>query len=69
MDALGQISYCQLNSMLDAAYPKGALNYWKSSFLSKLSDAAIDAMVEGFARCPTPLGSCCSNISMGRQRG
>ena len=34
MDALGPIPYVQLNSMLDAAYPKGALNYWKSSFLS-----------------------------------
>ena len=42
MDALGPISYCQLNSMLDAAYPKGALNYWKSSFLSQLSDDAIE---------------------------
>src|SRR5262245_44489890 len=33
MDALGPIPYCALNGMLDAAYPKGALNYWKSSFL------------------------------------
>jgi FAD/FMN-containing dehydrogenase len=56
IDAIGPISYCQLNSMLDAAYPKGALNYWKSSFLSELSDAAIDMMIENFARCPTPMG-------------
>lgn len=56
MDALGTISYSQLNSMLDAAYPKGALNYWKSSFLSQLSDPAIDVMIENFARCPTPMG-------------
>jgi FAD/FMN-containing dehydrogenase len=56
MDALGPISYSQLNSMLDAAYPKGALNYWKSSFLSQLSDTAIDVMIENFARCPTPMG-------------
>jgi FAD/FMN-containing dehydrogenase len=56
MDALGSISYCQLNSMLDAAYPKGALNYWKSSFLSQLSDDAIDMMIECFAKCPTPMG-------------
>jgi hypothetical protein len=53
MDALGPISYCQLNSMLDAAYPKGALNYWKSSFLSQLSDKL---MIGNFARCPTPMG-------------
>ena len=56
MDALGSISYCQLNSMLDAAYPKGALNYWKSSFLAKLSDDAIDMMIECFGKCPTPMG-------------
>jgi FAD/FMN-containing dehydrogenase len=56
MDALGPIPYCQLNSMLDAAYPKGALNYWKSSFLSQLSDDAIEVMIDKFARCPTPMG-------------
>jgi FAD/FMN-containing dehydrogenase len=56
VDALGPLPYCQLNGMLDAAYPKGALNYWKSSFLAQLSDDAIDAMIEAFARCPTPMG-------------
>jgi len=56
MDAIGPISYCQLNGMLDAAYPKGALNYWKSSFLAQLSDDAIDTMIDCFARCPTPMG-------------
>src|SRR5215207_2419431 len=47
---------CQLSGMLDAAYLKGALNYWKSSFLAQLSDDAIDTMIECFARCPTPMG-------------
>jgi FAD/FMN-containing dehydrogenase len=56
MDAIGPMPYSQLNSMLDAAYPKGALNYWKSSFLVDLSDDAIDTMIESFARCPTPMG-------------
>src|SRR5437868_7192568 len=56
LDALGPLPYCQLNGMLDAAYPKGALNYWKSSFLARLSDEAIDTMIECFARCPTPMG-------------
>ena len=56
MDTLGAMPYCQVNSMLDAAYPKGALNYWKSSFLSQLSDDAIDTMIECFARCPTTMG-------------
>jgi FAD/FMN-containing dehydrogenase len=56
LDAVGPMPYCQLNSMLDANYPKGALNYWKSSFLAELSDAAIGTMIECFARCPTPMG-------------
>ena len=56
MDSIGPMPYCQLNAMLDGAYPKGALNYWKSSFLTRLSDDAIDRMIECFARCPTPMG-------------
>jgi FAD/FMN-containing dehydrogenase len=56
LDAVGPMPYCQLNSMLDANYPKGALNYWKSSFLTELSDAAIGTMIDCFKRCPTPMG-------------
>jgi FAD binding domain/Berberine and berberine like len=55
IDTLGPMPYCQLNGMLDGAFPKGALNYWKSSFLTQLSDDAIDTMIECFARCPTPM--------------
>jgi FAD/FMN-containing dehydrogenase len=56
MDELGSMPYCQVNRMLDAGYPKGALSYWKSSFLARLSDDAIDTMIEHFGRCPTPMG-------------
>lgn len=56
LDVLGPMPYAAINSMLDAAYPKGALNYWRSSFLTELSDAAIDTMVACFERCPTPMG-------------
>jgi FAD/FMN-containing dehydrogenase len=56
LDAIGPMPYAQLNAMLDAKYPRGALNYWKSSFLSALSDDAIRAMIESFAACPTPMG-------------
>ena len=57
MDAVGPIPYCQLNAMLDGGFPKGALNYWKSSFLARLSDEAIDTMIDCFARCPAPMGA------------
>ncbi len=56
LDAIGPMPYTQVNGMLDAAYPRGALNYWKSSFLSSLSDDAIRTMIDTFERCPTPMG-------------
>ena len=56
LDAIGPISYCQLNTMLDGAYPRGALNYWKSSFLESLGDDVIERMIDSFTKCPTPMG-------------
>jgi len=56
LDAVEPMPYSQLNTMLDANYPKGALNYWKSNFLTELSHGAIDGMIGCFARCPTPMG-------------
>jgi FAD/FMN-containing dehydrogenase len=56
MDVVGPMPYCQLNAMLDAAYPKGALNYWKSNFLASLNDEALRTMIDCFAKCPTTMG-------------
>ena len=56
MDVLGPIPYATLNTILDGAFPKGALNYWKSHFMETLTDAAIDTLIERFAACPTPMG-------------
>jgi FAD/FMN-containing dehydrogenase len=56
MDVMGPIPYCTLNSLLDPAFPKGALNYWKAQFLTDLSDGAIDALLACFKACPTPMG-------------
>ena len=55
IDAFGPIDYTQLNTILDDGYPRGALNYWKSSFLTALTDEAIDTMVDCYARCPSPM--------------
>jgi FAD/FMN-containing dehydrogenase len=55
MDTVGPMRYSDLNMMLDEAYPKGALNYWKSHFLPGLSDAAIDIMVDAFEQCSSPM--------------
>jgi|SRR5688572_3356532 len=55
LDAVGPIPYTSLNAMFDADLPKGALNYWKSSFLKGLGDEVIDLLVGAFARCPAPM--------------
>jgi FAD/FMN-containing dehydrogenase len=57
IDGIGPMPYCQINAMLDGGFPRGALNYWKSQFLSGLSDDAIRTMIECFADCPTPMGA------------
>ncbi len=56
MDAIGVVPYTTMNSMLDDGFPRGALNYWKSSFLSSLSDDSLRAMIESFAACTVPMG-------------
>ena len=55
MDVMGPVSYCQLNTMMDGLFPRGALNYWKSSFVNDLSDAAIDTIIERFQEVPSPM--------------
>jgi FAD/FMN-containing dehydrogenase len=57
MDALGPIPYATLNGMIDGAFPKGALNYWKAQFLTDLTDDAIRAIVAGFEGCPSPMSA------------
>jgi len=54
-DLVTSMPYPAVNTLLDGAFPKGALNYWKSGFLADLSDAAIDVMVDAFERVPSPM--------------
>ncbi len=55
LDTVTTISYCQLQQQMDAAYPKGMRNYWKSSYLSGLPDAALDLFINSVKSAPTPL--------------
>lgn len=50
---VGPMPYPVANTLLDAGYPKGALNYWKSGFLAGLDDAAIGTIVEQFSTTPS----------------
>ena len=47
--------YPVINTLSDGGYPAGAFNYWKSAFLSDLSDAAMEIMVDAMRRCPSPM--------------
>ena len=57
MDAIGPMPYSAVNTLFDPGFPRGALNYWKSGFLSALPDDAIDAMIARFAACPSPMSA------------
>jgi FAD/FMN-containing dehydrogenase len=56
-DMIGPMPYVTLNGMLDGAFPRGALNYWKAQFLTDLSDEAIRTMIAGFENVPSPMSN------------
>jgi FAD/FMN-containing dehydrogenase len=55
MVQVGPMPYPAVNMLLDGGFPRGALNYWKSSFIRALDDKTIDVMVDRFAGCPSPM--------------
>lgn len=56
-DQIAPLAYQEMQTILDASFPPGLQNYWKSSFLKDLSDEAIDTLVAHFATVPSPLTS------------
>jgi FAD/FMN-containing dehydrogenase len=57
LDTIGPTTYEATNMMLDAGFPRGALNYWKSNFMMELNDQAIDTLISQFALCPSPMSA------------
>jgi FAD/FMN-containing dehydrogenase len=55
VDLIGAMPYQALQSMMDPGAPAGMQNYWKTSSLTTLSDAAIDVLVEHASRRRSPL--------------
>jgi FAD/FMN-containing dehydrogenase len=63
MVEVGPMPYPVLNTILDGAFPSGALNYWKSSFLRDLDDDLIDVMIASFEAAPSPMtGMICEHF-------
>jgi FAD/FMN-containing dehydrogenase len=55
ISAIDRMPYPAVNTMLDAAFPRGALNYWKSSFMRELDDDLFRLIVEHFRQAPSPM--------------
>jgi FAD/FMN-containing dehydrogenase len=54
---VGPMPYTVMNTILDAGYPAGLLNYWLSSFTRGLPDELIDVAVERFKTVPSPMSA------------
>ncbi len=54
-DLVGPVPYTVLQASADGLFPRGRRYYWKSHFLAGLADAAIDTLLDLFARVPSPL--------------
>lgn len=54
VDAIKPKTYLAQNAMLDAGQPSGLHYYWKSEYLSEISDEAIDTCIEYAAKITSP---------------
>lgn len=54
MDTIGPMPYRQVQTLFDEGAPPGLRNYWKSSFLERLPDDAIETLVARRAAMPSP---------------
>jgi FAD/FMN-containing dehydrogenase len=54
-DQIDTMEFADVQRMLDGAFPYGHQHYWKSSFLSHLSDEAIEILIESWKSRPSPL--------------
>jgi FAD binding domain-containing protein/berberine-like enzyme len=56
-DEVKPMPYQMLQSLLDDAYPAGLYSYYKSHYLTQISDALIDTMVDGFGNVASPMSA------------
>jgi FAD/FMN-containing dehydrogenase len=53
-DLIAPVTYTALQASADPLFPTGRRYYFKAQFLRHLSDAAIDTLIDGFARVTSP---------------
>jgi FAD/FMN-containing dehydrogenase len=69
MDTIGPMPYRQVQTLFDEGAPPGLRNYWKSSFLERLPEEAIDTLVAQRTAMPSPRSKLfieCLNGAMAR---
>lgn len=49
---LHAVPYLQIQSAGDSLFPRGRRYYWKAQFLREISDGAIDALLDSYAKAP-----------------
>jgi FAD/FMN-containing dehydrogenase len=54
-DLISPMPYWVMNTLLDAGYPKGARNYWRSAFLKELDEEVLGTLVDAYERVPSPM--------------
>ena len=54
-DTVKQMSYCQLQSMLDDGAPFGWCRYWKTGYFKEISDKLIETVLDYAQRKTSPL--------------
>ncbi|MFU8869906.1 FAD-binding oxidoreductase [Natronococcus sp.] len=57
VDLSGEMTYVDLQSMLDEDYPDGLRYYWKAIYLEELDDAVVDLMLEYNEAAPSALST------------
>jgi FAD/FMN-containing dehydrogenase len=54
VDTVGPMPYTELQALGGPMAPPGRFNYWKSSFIQDLSDAAVNTIAGRFGSAPSP---------------
>jgi hypothetical protein len=53
-DTIAPISYLAMQGLLGPSFPYGRMNYWKSGMTDRITDGAIEAIVDFGRRMPSP---------------
>jgi hypothetical protein len=55
MDMVERRRYPVMNTLVDAGFPRGTHNYWKSAFFEDLPDAMVATLQRAFEKSPTAM--------------